>query len=58
MSSVIPKVPKWPQLRSIFGGFIFGFCSTRVWTQSLALARQVLYHLNHTPSPFWLLLFF
>jgi hypothetical protein len=23
-----------------------------IWTQSLGLARQVLYHLNHTPSAF------
>jgi hypothetical protein len=43
-----------------FGGLIFGgfyifwllFCSSGVWTQGLALARQVLYLLSHTPSPF------
>jgi hypothetical protein len=30
--------------------------STRVWTQGLALTRQALYHLNHSPClPFWFL---
>jgi hypothetical protein len=28
-----------------------------IWTQSVTLARQVLYHLNHTSSPFLLWLF-
>jgi hypothetical protein len=32
------------------------FCSTGVWTQSLALARQVIYHLSHTFSPVLLFL--
>jgi hypothetical protein len=32
--------------------------STRVWTQDLALATQVLYHLSHTPRPFCFSLFF
>jgi hypothetical protein len=27
-------------------------CSSRVWIQGLALARQVLYLLGHAPSPF------
>jgi hypothetical protein len=36
------------QLSSFLGG-----CSTSVWTQGLALSRQVLYHLNHVPSPFF-----
>jgi hypothetical protein len=27
-------------------------CSTGVWTQGLALARQGLYHLSHNPRPF------
>jgi hypothetical protein len=27
------------------------FDHTEFWTWGLALARQVLYHLNHTPSP-------
>jgi hypothetical protein len=27
------------------------FCSTGVWTQYLVLARQILYHFIHTPSP-------
>jgi hypothetical protein len=30
----------------------FFFLSTRAWTQSCQLARQVLYHLSHTPIPF------
>jgi hypothetical protein len=33
-------------------GFFFFSGSTRVCTQGLTLARQVLYHLSHTPSPF------
>jgi hypothetical protein len=31
--------------------FLF-FCNTGVWSQSLMLARQTLYHSNHIPSPF------
>jgi hypothetical protein len=34
-----------------FLGFCFVFCSTRVWTQSLMLARQSLYHVSHSVSP-------
>jgi hypothetical protein len=30
----------------------FSFCSTRVWNQGLAFARQTFYHLSHAPSPF------
>jgi hypothetical protein len=30
---------------------LFFFCGTGVWTQGFALARQALYHLNHTVSP-------
>jgi hypothetical protein len=29
----------------------FFFCSTQGWTQVLALARQLLYHLGHSASP-------
>jgi hypothetical protein len=30
----------------------FCFCNTGVWTQSFTFAKQVLYHLSHTLSPF------
>jgi hypothetical protein len=36
-------------------GFVFGV--TGDWTQCLALAKQVLYHWSHMPSPFALSLF-
>jgi hypothetical protein len=29
----------------------YSFCGTRVWTQCLGLARQVLYHLSNSSSP-------
>jgi hypothetical protein len=34
--------------------FFFFFLHTRVWAwfQGFVLARQVLFHLSHTPSPF------
>jgi hypothetical protein len=31
---------------------VFFFDGTRVWTQDFVLAKQVLYHLSHTSSPF------
>jgi hypothetical protein len=31
--------------------------STKVWIQGFVLARQLLYHLNHTSSPFALVIF-
>jgi hypothetical protein len=34
--------------------FFFFFCSTGVCTPGLALARQMLYHLNHSPTLFHL----
>jgi hypothetical protein len=37
-------------LLSFFFFFIFIFCSIGVSTQSLALARQEVYHLNHAPE--------
>jgi hypothetical protein len=37
--------------------FFFSFCSTGFWTWGLVLARQVLYHLTHTFSPFCLFYF-
>jgi hypothetical protein len=33
-------------------GFFFFFCGTGVWAQVFALARQAIYHLHHTSSPF------
>jgi hypothetical protein len=33
--------------------FFFFFGGTVVWTQSFILAKQALYCLNHTSSPFW-----
>jgi hypothetical protein len=42
--------PEW-----IFPLFFFFFGSTWVWTQGLTVARQELYHLNHSTNPFLLL---
>jgi hypothetical protein len=36
---------------------IFGFGNTWVQTQGLILARQVFYHLSHTPAHFALIIF-
>jgi hypothetical protein len=41
--------------KSTFQCFIF--VSTGVWTLGLALARKVLYHLNHTPTLFTVVIF-
>jgi hypothetical protein len=35
----------------LFFPFYF-FDSTGIWTQSLELVKQALYHLSHTPGPF------
>jgi hypothetical protein len=37
--------------------FIY-FCGTENGTQGLRLAKQVLYHLSHTPCPFFYLSYF
>jgi hypothetical protein len=44
----------WGCLKPTFLSFLFFFFSggIRVWTQGLKLARQVLYNLSHTSSPF------
>jgi hypothetical protein len=34
------------------------FGDTGIWAQSLTLARQLLYHLSHKPSPFFTLIIF
>jgi hypothetical protein len=45
---------KWAFTRSLWNNLFLDFYfifSTGVWTQDLALARQVLWHLSHSPSP-------
>jgi hypothetical protein len=32
--------------------FLIFFCGTRIWNQGFSLAKQVLYYLSHTSSPF------
>jgi hypothetical protein len=45
---------EWGSLsKSPFCFYLF-ICNTGVWTLGLALARQVLCHLSHAPSPFLL----
>jgi hypothetical protein len=44
LSSIVPR-------KGILSTFLFG--STGIWTHSLTLARQTLYHLSHIPSPFF-----
>jgi hypothetical protein len=40
-------------------GYYFSFFgSSGVWTWGLTLAREVLFHLSHVPSPGWVLLLF
>jgi hypothetical protein len=43
--------------RGNLSSFVFFFCWLRVWTQGLMLAKQLLYHLSHSASPFlcWVL---
>jgi hypothetical protein len=49
--------PTWamPSVLSSFVFFLFG--GTGIWTLSLTCARQALYHMNHSASPFWLQIF-
>jgi hypothetical protein len=59
--SLLEKVPlaaeKNAGLIDLAGELVYNFCFFLVvvlgcWTQGLALTKQVLYHLNHTTSPF------
>jgi hypothetical protein len=43
---------------SFIGQKLFVFGSSGVWTQSLTTARQVLYHLSHSTSLFFVMGFF
>jgi hypothetical protein len=36
----------------LFFGFVFSFGTTGVWTQGYEYAKQLLYPLSHTSSPF------
>jgi hypothetical protein len=47
-----------PSFLSFFFFSFFFFCGTGVWTQGLTLARQALYHLIYSVSPFIVMDFF
>jgi hypothetical protein len=49
----ITDISHWFFVFVFWGGF---FGDTRVWTQGLTLARQGLYHLSHSASPFSLVI--
>jgi hypothetical protein len=58
----LPLLPPTPQCQIVCRYYhislLLGGSSTGVWTKVLVLARQVLYHLSHTPSPHYFYLFY
>jgi hypothetical protein len=60
-SSHVPNAHSTTELHHKLQMLEFSFAgrggSTGVWVQCLPLSKQMLYHLNHTPSPFLLLFF-
>jgi hypothetical protein len=48
----LTDVSHWHPAALVILKFIFYFGGTVVWTWGFVLAKQALYHLNHTSSPF------
>jgi hypothetical protein len=42
-----------PGMKATWSWCITCIGTTRVWTQGLSLARQILYHLSHSTCPVW-----